>query len=78
MAMYIWANASALGWYLAWFGPTLITLWFLIKRQPQSREVAAWTFFTLVTGFVGAVILAAYLFVTKPVNPNGQQQMQTI
>lgn len=52
-------------WYLAWFGPTLITLWFLIKRQPASREVAAWTVFTLMTGFVGSTILGAYLFLTR-------------
>ena len=74
MAMYIWANASALMWYLAWFGPSLITLWFLIKRQPASREVGAWVVFTLMTGFVGSTVLAGYLYLTRlPANGNNRQ-----
>ncbi len=74
MAMYLLANASTLGWFVAWFGPALITLWFLIKRQPQSREVAAWVFLTLATGFVGSAILGLYLFLTKNTNPQPTAQ----
>lgn len=79
MAMYIWANASALFWYLAWFGPSLITLWFLIKRQPASREVAAWICITLLTGFVGSTLLGIYLYLTRvPQNTQQSYRQQAV
>jgi hypothetical protein len=65
MALFLLTKLSVLGWYIAWFGPSLIDLWFLMKRQPQSRALAAWVCLTLITGFVGSTILCIYLVLTK-------------